>query len=439
LLNPALWEGAQPTQANSVSVRQELREFKKIMRQYCQKSTLAILATLLPYTPPILKILGCKGVGIIFFGPESPGDILGPIAASVLGPYDSVRLPWQDGVKFRGRSSRRADIIERHLRLNADGFVVVDRNSLRGSQRNAGQLLHQLATDAAEGFSDGNSGERSPFVFMGETTYSPEALLSAASLELDPTRLIGIPASAPPGCWPFHDLHGFSSASRLGTHLAQILSSLSGAPMSQYWDRLTNLFQNDLPGLIKYLDDNVIDYEQNYRDFSVEAVDKRRIEIFPIIYAAGVLANYCGASIFTVEEIREAVKDCENACFYHYTDVKGTSDLVKLVAQFIDSHYRLEFVEIPAAEPFDFRQELGFYTRDSDGFINELQVPTPRFRKLCAPNGWKPTLGALDEAGLLIRDCGSFQSKCQLWPGDTGRHYMYRFKATILEHLYLSE
>jgi hypothetical protein len=43
-------------------------------------------------------------------------------------------------------------------------------------------------------------------------------------------------------------------------------------------------------------------------------------------------------------------------------------------------------------------------------------------------------LRACDEAGYLIRDVGSFESKCQMSPGPNGRRYMYRFKPDILNH-----
>jgi len=102
----------------------------------------------------------------LYFLEESPGDILGPIAGSVWGPYNGVRLPWQDGAKFRGRAGG----IEQHLRRHADGFLVVSENHLRGSPARAGQMLHNLANYAAEGFSDGDSAPSGPFVFMGETT-----------------------------------------------------------------------------------------------------------------------------------------------------------------------------------------------------------------------------------------------------------------------------
>jgi hypothetical protein len=370
-------------------------------------------------------------MGVIFFGPESPGDILGPIAASVWGPYDSIRLPWQDGLKFRGRSSCRADVIERHLRLHAEELVVVDENSLRGSQRKAGQLLHDLGTLAAEGFSDGNSGERSPFVFMGETACSPEALLSAARLELDPTRLIGIPASAPTGCWPFGDLHDFSSASRLGTYLGQILSPLSGVPISQYMTNFAKQLYN-IPRLVKDIESVIYRYEQNHREFAVEAVDERRVAVFSVIYAAGVFARIFRVLPFSEEEIREAVKYCENAYFYHYTDIKETNNPVKAVAQFLANHYP-NFWKVPITEGkySSIPEVLGFYTVRADGSLKEILVSPGTFREHFRENA----LRACDAAGYMIRDSGTFQSKCQLCPGKKGRHYMYRFKASILELL----
>jgi hypothetical protein len=150
------------------------REWDRNFKQYIRGNPLVVFAFLLAMTGPTLSVMRRKGWGVIFYDPQSSGDILGPLAASLSGAYDHVRLPSHLGSRDRD--------FEQYLWQHADGFLAVGRDHLRGLPRQAGEMLHKLATYAAEGFSEGNRDRSGPFVFIGETNCSPDTLLRAAGL-----------------------------------------------------------------------------------------------------------------------------------------------------------------------------------------------------------------------------------------------------------------
>jgi len=267
---------------------------------------------------------------------------------------------------------------------------------------------------------------------MGETNCSPESLLKAAGLEFNPGRLISIPASAAPEGWPFHELHDFSSAGRFGAYLQQALSPTSGAPISEYLTRLTS---EDPESLVQSLENIIDDYENNHRDICVEAIDERTIEMFPVIYATGLCLVAWNILPFTEEDILNAVKFCENSCFYHYADAKGVGDLVMAVVKFLTNN-KDKSIMTPQEGLNDSVIQMAStcYTLGTDGFFVEIQILPDRFRREFAHLGPQKVLRACYEAGYLIRDRGSFEKKAQIWPGGDGRMYMYRFRASILEH-----
>jgi len=58
-------------------------EWDKIFKQYVRGNPLVVFAFLLAMTGPTLSVMRRKGWGVIFYDPQSPGDILGPLAASL--------------------------------------------------------------------------------------------------------------------------------------------------------------------------------------------------------------------------------------------------------------------------------------------------------------------------------------------------------------------
>jgi hypothetical protein len=373
-----------------------------------------------------------KGMGVIFFDPQSPCDILGPLAATVWGPYNDVRLPLMR--KSVGGGSGRTDGVEQWLRLHADGFLVLDQNHLRGSLRGAGQMLHEVAQYAAEGFSDGSPDLTGSFVFMGETNRPPEALLRAAGLELDPSRLIVLPSNTDAGWGPFHHLHAFLTPSRLSVHLQQLLSPLSGRAMSRYPTLLTDEFEKDPIGLVRWFQDYIDYFEQTLREIECDPHNERLIFNFPFIYAVAMSAVYWNLIPLTFDEVAEIIKYCEARCLGHYLDTEGKSDLIIIVVNYIIDNLD-KFIELPQEDLDDdtFKNAPGFYTREN-GNITKLMFHPPTFRKAMASARPQQVLEALYKGEYIICDFGSYQKKYQVWPGDNGRRNMYQLDPNILHH-----
>jgi len=104
------------------------------------------------------------------------------------------------------------------------------RDQLWGPPRQAGEMLHKLATYAAEGFSEGDRNRSGPFVVIGETNCFPDTLLRAAGLERDPRLVVipaGVAAGLAPGHGPFHHLDDFQNGWYLSDHLQRLLSPIS--------------------------------------------------------------------------------------------------------------------------------------------------------------------------------------------------------------------
>jgi hypothetical protein len=366
--------------------------------------------------------MGRKGVGVVFFDSQSPCDILGPLAATVWGLYDHVRLPLIP--KSVGRGSGPTDSVEDCLRQHADGFLVLDQNYLGGSLRRAGQMMHEVAQYAAEGFNDGGR-----FMFMAETKYPPETLSSAAGLEHDPTLIVGIPSATHLGWGPFHTLHAFPTPSRLSVHLQALLFRSTGMAMSKYLTHLCDEHEKDPIGLTRRFQDCIDYYEKQIREIDYDPPTERIISIFPFIYAVARSAVYWKLLPLTDDEAARTVKYCEASCLRHYLDSKGRRDLIMLLVNYVIDNLD-QFIQLPQEDLDDhaFKNAPGFYTTE-DGHYKKLIFHPLTLRKALG-SAAPQVLQACDEGGFIIRDFGSYQKKYPVWPGDEGRRNTYQFDAS---------
>ena len=55
----------------------------KSVQMYLQGNPLFAFSFFVAFSGPVLRLMNRKGVGVIFFDPQSPCDILGPLAATV--------------------------------------------------------------------------------------------------------------------------------------------------------------------------------------------------------------------------------------------------------------------------------------------------------------------------------------------------------------------
>jgi hypothetical protein len=402
----------------------------KSVQMYLQGNPLFAFSFFVAFSGPVLRLMNRKGVGVIFFDPQSPCDILGPLAATVWGIYDRVRLPLMR--KSVGRGSGRTASLEDSLRRHADGFLVLDQNYLRGSLRRAGQMLHEVAGYAAEGFNDGTDSS-GPFVFMGETKYPADILSSASGLEHDPTQIVCIPSATPLGWGPFHNLHAFSTPSHLSVRLQALLARATGMAMSEYLTHLCDEYAKDPTGLVRWFQGYIDYYEQHVREIDSDPVTERIISIFPFFYAVAMSAVYWKKLPFTIDEVAEIVKYCENRCFRYYLDSKGKRDLILVIVNYIVDNLD-QFIELPQENLDDhtFKNAPGFNTLENGYYAKFIFYP-PTLRK-ALKSAAPQVLQACDEGGLLIRDVGSYQKKYPVWPGDYGRRNTYQIDPRILGH-----
>jgi len=177
------------------------------------------------------------------------------------------------------------------------------------------------------------------------------------------------------------------------------------------------------------------DYEQNFTEITVDRVDEHLFSSFPAVYAVAKSIVHWNILDITDEEMLKAVNLCEKLCFDFYFDSKGTGDSIMPVVQYVINNFDY-FLEIPQADLDDaaLRKAPGFYKKDTDGRIIEIQIEPTRFRKEMARFGLTRVLHACDDAKYLIRDRGSFEKKSQIRPGEDVRKYMYRFDISISDY-----
>jgi hypothetical protein len=404
--------------------------WNNIFKQYIRMTNPYVsFAFIVALTGPVLRLFGRKGVGVIFYDSQLSSDILGPLAASLWGPVENFRLPGHRG----GRAADR----EQWLRRRADGFFFVGNQDLQGPPQRAGELLDMLSTFAAEGFDDGNPDWVGPSVFIVETNRFPETLYGAARLDLDPTRLIFIPAGIASGYGRFHDLHNFPSAGHLSEHLQSLLSPTSGMVASEYLGRLTREYLKDPSGLASRFSDCALHYEQNLRKIEIDPSDLRVVGMFPVFYAVAKSLTSWNIIRMSDEVILELIKEFETVCLVHHLKGKGQRDLIRFAYNYITDNLN-EFVEIPSDDLDNSKLKAvpGCCTLDEEGHYVELHIYPKTFRKAMAMAGVdaQRVLQACDEAGYMHRSLGSIEKKSQIRPGDGGRVQMYRFHAQILNH-----
>ncbi len=369
---------------------------------------------------------------MIFFDPHSREDILGPIAASVWDRYNNSRLLSLGRTKSTGGNSPVSKGVLQYLREHSEVFFFLDQDYLRAPARRAGQVLHELATYASQQSDDSNPDLIGPFMFLGETNRAPEILLEAAGVEFDPSRVVVVFAGTNPGNGPFHNLHGFSNGSRFGDHLRQILLPMSGTAISEYLTHLVDENRRDPVGLVREFQKCIKFYERTYRQISVEPADRHVVSIFPFIYAVAKSLAHWRIFPLTDEEILGIVNEVEENSLSYYLDIKGKRDIVMLMLNYILNN-REEFMQLPNDNIDNgvLQRAAGFYTLDVDGNYDEFQFFPARLKAVIGAGLLPKVLRSCDDIGYLIRDVGSFLSKCQVRSGDDGRQYMYRLRRDI--------
>lgn len=308
--------------------------------------------------------------------------------------------------------------------------------------REAGEVAYMLANGAGKSRSarDGSARRaarwRLLFLSSGEIGLSDKVAEDGRGKRLSAgqqVRVVDIPADPGAGLGLFQELHGFSSAEVLATHLRTAAASVYGAAARAFISSIAGDLGAVRTAIASHTKDFVARYVPNGADGQVHRVAQR----FALIAAAGELAVAAGVLPWPSGEATKAAA----RVYGDWLDARGGVEPAEIrngiaqVRAFVLAHGMSRFVPAweetgePRIPPRDL---AGFRKQEADGW--DYYITTSAWRdEVCRGLDSRAVASQLAEREmLLIPNSGPHRAKSIKVPG-YNRLRLYHIPARFLE------
>lgn len=304
-----------------------------------------ILALSLPFTGPLLQLVGGESGGCHLVGMSSIGKtVLARCAGSVTGGGGSTGnvLPWR--ITSNGGEVTTAS--------HNDGFMALDEIG-QVEPHVIKQATYMLANGQGKLRADRSLLPRKPFewhvVFLSTGEMTLEAKLSEAKLRLmagEEVRFLNIPADAGAGMGAFEELHGFSDAGVFADHLREVSGHHYGTAFLEYLGHLTR----DLEEAKATVEPLVAEFVLHHCPAGSSGQVRRVYARFALIAAAGELAARFGVLPWSAGVATDGVAKCAAAWLVDRGGVDQSEPQrgIEQVRRFIQVHESDRFCDFAA-------------------------------------------------------------------------------------------
>jgi len=308
--------------------------------------------------------------------------------------------------------------------------------------RDAGEVAYMLANGSGKSRSarDGSARRaarwRLLFLSSGEIGLSDKVAEDRRGKRLSggqQVRVVDIPADAGAGLGLFEELHGFSSAEALATHLRTAAASVYGTAARRFLQRIVG----DLAAVRTAVASHTKDFVARYVSEGADGQLYRVAQRFALIAAAGELAVAAGVLPWPAGEATNAAAKV----YADWLEARGGVEPAEIrngIAQiraFVLAHGMSRFVPAweESGEPrIPPRDLAGFRKQEADGW--DYYITTSAWRdEVCCGFDTRALASQLAERGmLLVPTSGLHRSKSIKVPG-YNKLRLYHIPARFLE------
>ena len=308
--------------------------------------------------------------------------------------------------------------------------------------REAGEVAYMLANGSGKSRSarDGSARRaarwRLLFLSSGEIGLSDKVAEDGRGKRLSAgqqVRVVDIPADPGAGLGLFEELHGFSSAEALATHLRTAAASVYGTAARNFLQRIAGNLDAVRTAVATHTKDFVARYVSEGADGQVHRVAQR----FALIAAAGELAVAAGVLPWSAGEATNAAAKV----YADWLEARGGVEPAEIrngIAQlraFVLAHGMSRFVPAweESGEPrIPPRDLAGFRKQEADGW--DYYITTSAWRdEVCRGFDTRALASQLAERGmLLVPTSGPHRAKSIKVPG-YNKLRLYHIPARFLE------
>lgn len=283
--------------------------WRKNIGSMCIGNPLVAFAVSIPFTGPLLGLMGYRTMGFHMVGPSSLGkSTLSAVAGSVCGGSDYFRT-W----------NTTAAALESTAAEHSDSVLILDEIN-QADPLTVGQTVYQLGNEEGRArATDTGSSTRAQhkwrLIWLSNGERSLKEIQSRAGKTTEAgmeMRLLHIRADLHTNQIErdtkgiYQNLHGFAHGAALSEHLKSEVNNNHGHPFVEFITALTKDSTEGHKKMIDYLHRQVDSFQRTHLTAQASGQARRAAMAFAIVGECGELATYFGITGWPIGESRNA-------------------------------------------------------------------------------------------------------------------------------------